>query len=145
MEGTVQDIRLFNTKILTPNNEEIIIPNSEVLGNKLVNYTTMPLRRVVIAFPVPYDSDIDAVREIILGCATAHPLAVASPAPAVVLDAYDSSAVRLSVRVWTLNENYWTVTNELKEILFNTLRDKGIEIPFDRLDVQLIGEGGKKA
>ena len=145
MEGTVQDIRLFNTKILTPNNEEIIIPNSEVLGNKLVNYTTMPLRRVLIAFPVPYDSDIDAVREIILGCATAHPLAVASPAPAVVLDAYDSSAVRLSVRVWTLNENYWTVTNELKEILFNTLRDKGIEIPFDRLDVQLIGEGGKKA
>ena len=145
MEGTVQDIRLFNTKILTPNNEEIIIPNSEVLGNKLVNYTTMPLRRVVIAFPVPYDSDIDAVREIILGCATAHPLVVASPAPAVVLDAYDSSAVRLSVRVWTLNENYWTVTNELKEILFNTLRDKGIEIPFDRLDVQLIGEGGKKA
>ena len=145
MEGTVQDIRLFNTKILTPNNEEIIIPNSEVLGNKLVNYTTMPLRRVVIAFPVPYDSDIDAVREIILGCAKAHPLAVASPAPAVVLDAYDSSAVRLSVRVWTLNENYWTVTNELKEILFNTLRDKGIEIPFDRLDVQLIGEGGKKA
>ena len=129
MEGTVQDIRLFNTKILTPNNEEIIIPNSEVLGNKLINYTTMPLRRVVIAFPVPYDSDIDAVREIILGCATAHPLAVASPAPAVVLDAYDSSAVRLSVRVWTLNENYWTVTNELKEILFNTLRDKGIEIP----------------
>ena len=145
MEGTVQDIRLFNTKILTYSNEEIIVPNSEVLGNKLVNYTTMPLRRVVIAFPVPYDSDIDAVREIILGCATAHPLAVASPAPAVVLDAYDSSAVRLSVRVWTLNENYWTVTNELKEILFNTLRDKGIEIPFDRLDVQLIGEGGKKA
>lgn len=148
MEGTVQDIRLFNTKILTPNNEEIIVPNSEVLGSKLVNYTTMPLRRIVIAMPVPYDSDIDAVRKIIIGCAEEHPLVVASPAPAVVLDSFDSSAVKLSVRVWALNENYWPVTNSLKEILFNTLRDNGIEIPFDRLDVQILNrenKGGENA
>ena len=56
-----------------------------------------------------------------------------------MLDAFDSSALKLSVRVWTLNENYWTVNNELKENLFNALREHGIEIPFDRLDVQLVG------
>ena len=62
-----------------------------------------------------------------------------------MLEAFDSSALKLSVRVWTLNENYWTVNNELKENLFNALREHGIEIPFDRLDVRLIGgdkEGG---
>lgn len=145
MDGLVQDIRLFNTKILTYSNEEIIVPNSEVLGSKLINYSTMPLRRVVLAVPVPYASDIGEVREIMLDCASAHPCVVSSPAPSVVLDAFDSSALKLSVRVWTLNENYWTVNNELKENLFNTLREHGIEIPFDRLDVQLIGgdkEGG---
>lgn len=145
MDGLVQDIRLFNTKILTYSNEEIIVPNSEVLGSKLINYSTMPLRRVVLAVPVPYASDIGEVREIMLDCASAHPCVVSSPAPSVVLDAFDSSALKLSVRVWTLNENYWTVNNELKENLFNALREHGIEIPFDRLDVQLIGgdkEGG---
>ena len=145
MDGLVQDIRLFNTKILTYSNEEIIVPNSEVLGSKLINYSTMPLRRVVLAVPVPYASDIGEVREIMLDCASAHPCVVSSPAPSVVLDAFDSSALKLSVRVWTLNENYWTVNNELKENLFNALREHGIEIPFARLDVQLIGgdkEGG---
>lgn len=145
MDGLVQDIRLFNTKILTYSNEEIIVPNSEVLGSKLINYSTMPLRRVALAVPVPYASDIGEVREIMLDCASAHPCVVSSPAPSVVLDAFDSSALKLSVRVWTLNENYWTVNNELKENLFNALREHGIEIPFDRLDVQLIGgdkEGG---
>lgn len=139
MDGLVQDIRLFNTKILTYSNEEIIVPNSEVLGSKLINYSTMPLRRVVLAVPVPYASDIGEVRKIMLACASAHPCVVSSPAPSVVLDAFDSSALKLSVRVWTLNENYWTVNNELKENLFNALREHGIEIPFDRLDVQLIG------
>ena len=139
MDGLVQDIRLFNTKILTYSNEEIIVPNSEVLGSKLINYSTMPLRRVVLAVPVPYASDIGEVRKIMLDCASAHPCVVSSPAPAVVLDAFDSSALKLSVRVWTLNENYWTVNNELKENLFNALREHGIEIPFDRLDVQLVG------
>ena len=145
MDGLVQDIRLFNTKILTYSNEEIIVPNSELLGSKLINYSTMPLRRVVLAVPVPYASDIGEVRKIMLDCASAHPCVVSSPAPSVVLDAFDSSALKLSVRVWTLNENYWTVNNELKENLFNALREHGIEIPFDRLDVQLIGgdkEGG---
>ena len=145
MDGLVQDIRLFNTKILTYSNEEIIVPNSEVLGSKLINYSTMPLRRVVLAVPVPYASDIGEVRKIMLDCASAHPCVVSSPAPSVVLDAFGSSALKLSVRVWTLNENYWTVNNELKENLFNALREHGIEIPFDRLDVQLIGgnkEGG---
>lgn len=139
MDGLVQDIRLFNTKILTYSNEEIIVPNSEVLGSKLINYSTMPLRRVVLAVPVPYASDIGEVRKIMLDCASAHPCVVSSPAPSVVLDAFGSSALKLSVRVWTLNENYWTVNNELKENLFNALREHGIEIPFDRLDVQLIG------
>lgn len=139
LEGLVQDIRLFNTKLLTYSNEEVIVPNSEVLGNKLINYTSMPLRRVVLAVPVPYASDIGEVRKIMLDCASAHPCVVSSPAPSVVLDAFGSSALKLSVRVWTLNENYWTVNNELKENLFNALREHGIEIPFDRLDVQLIG------
>ena len=62
MEGLVQDIRLFNTKIVTYSNETIIVPNSEVLGSKLINYSDMPLRRVVIDVPIPYSADVETVK-----------------------------------------------------------------------------------
>ena len=58
-DGLVQDIRLFNTKILTYSNEEIIIPNSEILSAELINYSSMPLRRVFIDVPVPYGTDLN--------------------------------------------------------------------------------------
>ena len=86
MEGLVQDIRLFNTKILTYSNETIIVPNSEVLGSKLVNYSDMPLRRVVIEIPVPYSADIDEVKALLLESVKGYENVVATPEPSVVLD-----------------------------------------------------------
>lgn len=62
-DGLVQDIRLFNTKILTYSNEEIIIPNSDILTTDVVNYSTMPLRRIVFSLPVPYTADISEVKK----------------------------------------------------------------------------------
>ena len=60
-DGLVQDIRLFNTKILTYDNNEVIIPNSDILSSEMINYSTMPLRRVVIDVPIPYGADIAEV------------------------------------------------------------------------------------
>ena len=62
-DGLIQDIRLFNTKILTYDNEEVIIPNNEILSTKIINYFSMPLRRVKIDFCVPYDTDIEKVKK----------------------------------------------------------------------------------
>ncbi len=153
-DGLVQDIRLFNTKILTYDNVEVIIPNSDILSSEMVNYSTMPLRRVVIDVPVPYDADIAAVKATVLNSLTSYRYSVSQPSPSVVLKAYKDSSLLFSARVWTQNEHYWDTLNDLYEIIFLDLHANGIDIPFNRLDVALLpsteaegadGKGARKA
>lgn len=159
-DGLVQDIRLFNTKILTYSNEEIIIPNSEILSTKMINYSAMPLRRVTIDVPIPYGSDIAEVKKILLECVSSYKYAVSTPEPSVILKSYQDSALLFSARCWTFNENYWDTLYDLYENIVNALTAHGLSIPFNRLDVQLLkdegsqgtvsvqkkdGRGGKKA
>ena len=137
LDGLVQDIRLFNTKILTYSNEEIIVPNSEVLGSKLINYSAMPLRRVVFDVPVPYGVDVAEVKAMLLDAVAAYKYTVTTPAPSVVLADYGESTLKFSVRAWGLTENYWALYYDLREIALNTLTEHGIEKPFNRLEVKL--------
>ena len=148
MEGLVQDIRLFNTKILTYSNETIIVPNSEVLGSKLVNYSDMPLRRVVIEIPVPYSADIDEVKAFLLESVKGYENVVATPEPSVVLDSYGDSAVKLSVRAWGTTEKYWDLYYDLRDILYKSMKEHGVSIPFSQLDVHVCDndrQGGANA
>ena len=137
LDGLVQDIRLFNTKILTYSNEEIIVPNSEVLGSKLINYSAMPLRRVVFDVPVPYGVDVAEVKAMLLEAVASYKYTVTTPAPSVVLADYGESTLKFSVRAWGLTENYWDLYYDLREIALNTLTEHGIEKPFNRLEVKL--------
>ena len=137
-DGLVQDIRLFNTKILRYNNEEVIIPNSQVLSSELINYSCMPIRRVVVDVPVPYDTNTEEVKKILLDAASSMPNIVSSPAPAVILKEYQSSALLYSVRVWTSFDYYWDTLFGLYEVLYNALMNQGIHIPFRQLDVHMI-------
>ena len=144
-DGLVQDIRLFNTKIVTYNNEEILIPNNQILGSTLINYSTMSLRRVVIEVPIPYSAELSEVKEILLSTLNSHQDVVKTPAPAVVLDGYGDSALKFKARAWTPNEKYWDTRASLFEMIFNNLREKGIEIPFNQLDVHLQRDEEKEA
>lgn len=137
MEGLVQDIRLFNTKILTYSNETIIVPNSEVLGSKLVNYSDMPLRRVVIEVGIPYSADADAVKALLLKEVKAYENTVETPEPSVVLADFGESALKLSVRAWGKTEKYWDLYFDLRDIIYQTLNEHNIRIPFNQLDVHL--------
>ena len=137
IEGLVQDIRLFNTKVLTYSNEEIIVPNSEVLGDKLINYSSMPLRRVVIEVPVPYGVNVAEVKAFLLEADAAYKYTVTTPAPSVVLAEYGESTLDFSVRAWGPTENYWDLYFDLREIILNALTEHGIDRPHNRLEVRL--------
>ena len=151
MEGLVQDIRLFNTKIVTYSNETIIVPNSEVLGSKLINYSDMPLRRVVIDVPIPYSADVETVKAFLLESVKAYENVVSTPAPSVVLSEYGDSAIKLSVRAWGTTEKYWNLYYDLRDILYKAMNDHNVSIPFNQLDVHVcdntttITTGGKSA
>ena len=137
---------MFNTKILTYSNEEIIIPNSEILSAELINYSAMPLRRVVIDVPVPYRCKIAEIRKLLLECVSDYKYVVSSPAPSVVLTEYGESALKISVRAWTPNDNYWDTLYDLQENIFTLLTEQGIEIPFNQLDVHIMNpdDGNKQ-
>lgn len=136
-DGLVQDIRLFNTKILTYSNEEIIIPNSDILTTDVVNYSTMPLRRIVFSLPVPYTADISEVKKVVLESIGSYKYVVQTPAPSVVLEDFGESTFKFSVRAWAPNENYWDTFYDLREIVYNALRERGMETPYNRLEISL--------
>lgn len=136
-DGLVQDIRLFNTKILTYSNEEIIIPNSDILTTDVVNYSTMPLRRIVFSLPVPYTADISEVKKVVLESIDSYKYVVQTPAPSVVLEDFGESTFKFSVRAWAPNENYWDTFYDLREIVYNALRERGMETPYNRLEISL--------
>lgn len=139
--GLVQDIRLFNTKILTYNNEAIIIPNSKVLGSELTNYSAMPLRRIVFDFSAPYNADVTKIKNIVLDGISKIPNVVATPAPSVVLAEYKESALGFSARIWVPNEFYWDGYFALRDVILTVFRENGIEIPYNRLEVSLRDNG----
>ena len=136
-DGLVQDIRLFNTKILTYSNEEIIIPNSDILTTDVVNYSTMPLRRIVFSLPVPYTADISEVKKVVLESIGSYKYVVQTPAPSVVLEDFGESTFKFSVRALAPNENYWDPVYDLREIVYNALRERGMETPYNRLEISL--------
>lgn len=143
-EGTVKEIRLFSTKLVTPDNLDIIVPNSAVLNSNLTNYSAMPLRRIDIEVPVPYDTDVEEVKKILTECLHADDRIVEIPAPMCRLKAYGESSLVYIVRAWVANSVFWDVKFDLQEGLFNALRRNGIEMPFNQMDVHLIANATKE-
>lgn len=127
MEGTVQDIRLFNTKILTFNNEEVIIPNSDILSQTLVNESNMPLRRVEIPFYISYTADADKVRAEILSGLIKSKIIVKSPAPFVIFDSFREMTVCCTAYAWAAVEDYSPAKRAVRETIYAAIRKHGAE------------------
>lgn len=141
-EGTVQDIRLFNTKILTFNNEEVIVPNSDVLSETLINESNRPLRRIELDFYISYSADAAAVRSRITELLNAQDGILSTPAPSVSFDAFGESTVRCTAYAWTVTENYSAAKSATKDIIYSVLREFGAEPSARRFNVSV--SGGKE-
>lgn len=147
--GTVREIKLFSVKITTTDNLTVIIPNSTVLGSVITNYSRMSLRRLEIVVPVSYDSDVDNVKAIVNKLIFADSRIASMPAPFFRLTEYGASSLNFTLRVWTDPGDFWNVKFDLLEAILREFRAKGVEIPYDQLDVHLVNpapaekEGGK--
>ncbi len=123
IEGTVQDIRLFNTKILTSNNEEVIVPNSDILSETLTNESTMPMRRVEINFYLPYSADAENVRGKMLKKFEENAYILETPAPQVSLDSFGEDTVACTAYAWSDCADYGKAKTAVKEIIYEVIRD----------------------
>ena len=140
LEGIVKSVNIFNTHIRTFDNKIVIVPNSSVVGNNIVNYDSLATRRVDIDLYVAYGSDLEKCKQVFSKTVEKMPLVLKVPTPVFVLSEYGDSSLVFSARVWTRKENYWTVKNALMEEYYKDMVNEGIEIPYNQLDVHIKDE-----
>ena len=141
-KGTVQKIDLIHTKLLTYDDTNVIIPNSRVTTAEVTNYTSHPEMRVIIKVPVSYTADIEETKQVLSAAAEKTPLILrdAAHTPQVRLEQFGESSLDFTVRCWCRFKDYWTVYYALTEAVKRALDENGILIPFNQLDVHLIGK-----
>ena len=135
--GTVSEIGIFYTTLVTGDNKTITVPNGLLSNATVVNYSTKGTRRVDMEFTASYNSDIDMVNKVMLTVAGANPKILKDPAPFAALIRQDSSALVFVLRVWCNSPDYWNVYFYLEESMKKAFDIKGIEIPFSQLDVHI--------
>ncbi len=146
--GTVQEIKLFQTVLLTPDNRRVLIPNSAIASSTLINYSAEDTRRVDFEIRVGYDANVEQVKSILVAIAQNHSLVLKDPAPMARLAEFGESALKLTFRVWCKSSDYWTVKFDLNEQVKIALDYSKIAIPFPQMDVhisetQRLGESQK--
>lgn len=135
--GTVEDIKLFYTHIITPDNKVIMIPNGTLSNNVIVNFSTKETRRVDATFGISYESDVELAKSVINKVIQANELILDNPAAFVEVGNLGNSSIDITVRVWTKNADYWTVNFYLIDEIRKGFVENGIEIPYNKLDVNL--------
>jgi len=128
--GVVKEIQIFVTKILTPNNKLVIIPNGILSNGNIINYTEEGKLRVDLTYGVSYDADIKQTKEVLLSVLTSNDKILKDPAPSVNVSELADSSVNFAVRPWCKPEHYWDVFFETTENVKNALDKAGIEIPY---------------
>lgn len=139
-EGIVREIKMVQTALSTPDNEEVVLPNSMVMSNSIVNRSSLPLCRAQVVVGVDYACDLKAAKDAVLRAATEHPLCVQTKErPAVVyITNLGDSAIEITLWAWTQEENLGPFRFALNEQVVENLRAANINIPFPQRDVHLI-------
>lgn len=135
--GTVTDISIFYTTLLTVDNRRLVIPNGTVSNASVTNYTAMPQRRVDLEFSVAYDSDAALVKRLILETAAQDPRFQKDPAPFARMTRMDASALVFTFRGWCETGDYWEVYFDLCERVKAAFDANGVAIPFPQMDVHV--------
>ena len=138
VSGTVHAIDLSYTAILTIDGKEIFVPNSQLSGTKIINYTILGRRRVDLNFTASYDAPTATVKRAIGEVLEDIPQIIAEPAPEIHLSDYQASSIQYVVRAWTTAADYWTVYYAIQEGVREAFDRHGVEMTYDHLNVHIL-------
>ncbi|MDE6107720.1 MAG: mechanosensitive ion channel family protein [Oscillospiraceae bacterium] len=138
ISGTVKEVRLAYTVLTTPDNKVIHIPNGEISGKTIVNYSANDTRRVDLSFTVSYDADPETVKGCIAQVAGEHNKVLFTPEPMIRVKGYGSSSIEYVVRVWCATGDYWDVFFDMQEQVKAAFDKAGVEMTYDHLNVHMI-------
>jgi len=132
VEGTVKQITVFNTKLTTFSNQAVVIPNGNLSNDKIINYSSEPIRRENLIIGISYSSNIQKAREVVLELCTndSRIIKEEEKMPAVLVNELAESSVDLAIRYWTNTDEFWPTRFEMVENIKRRFDEEGIEIPF---------------
>ena len=136
--GTVADIGLFYTKLATPDNKLVQLPNSTIVSANIINYSAQPTRRVEVKVSASYDAPTGQVIALLKKVAENHPLTLADPELMVHVDDYGDHAIRYVVRVWCATADYWTVYFDLMDGLKPAFDAAGVGMTYPHVNIHMV-------
>ncbi len=137
VEGIVKNIKIMTTKIVTRDQKEIIIPNSNVVNNKIINFNTSKYRRVDFRFTVAYDTNVELVKKIILRVINSCGEVLTDKEIFVAVDKLDQNGIELFGFAWCDNEDFFKVYFYVMEHVFNEFKRYDISIPYQQVEVRM--------
>lgn len=136
-EGTVEKVDLFYTKLITPDNRAISIPNGSLSNSAITNVSAFDTRRVDVAFGIGYGEDVEKAKALLLDIAKNDEAVLSNPETVAVTTELAASQVTITVRAWCKSGDYWAVNSRIMENGKKVLDANGIEIPFEQLQVHI--------
>lgn len=135
--GTVVEISVVYTELLTPDNKRITLPNGTLTNSVIKNYSSEKLRRVDLSFNVAYDSNDETVKSLIGDVIKANSKALQDPQPFISVSEHSANSLVYAVRIWCENADYWNVYFDVIEGVKSAFDKNGISIPYPQMDVHI--------
>ncbi len=142
--GTVHEISLNHTKLITADGSLIMLPNKELANSKMLNYTVLGRRRITRTITASYDAPTDVVKAACYQALERTPGILEDPAPSVYLTDYQSSAIQYTIYCWSTPEDFLNVSFTLGEALRDTFQEAHVEMTYDHLNIHIIEDSDKK-
>jgi len=137
VSGTIEQVQILTTILTTPDNKQIIVPNSQIMDSIITNYSAKDTRRVDMVVGVSYSDDLDKVRKTLEELVAADERILADPACKIAVSQLADSSVNFIVRPWVKAADYWPVMFEMTEAIKKRFDQEGISFPFPQQDVHL--------
>lgn len=138
--GTVEEIHFMNTTLLTPDNKRVVIPNSHITTNNLINYTAQKQRRIDFKFSIGYGDDISLAKQAVAKANLECPYTINDPAPRIAVGGHGDNSIRIDALLWCKSEDYWSAYYDMYERVKTEFDKAGIHIPYNQLDVHITKE-----
>lgn len=140
VSGVVEQIGIFYTTVVTPDNKTAHIPNGSITNSNIINYNQKEFRRLDLEYTISYEADFKLAQKIIKDIIMSNDKVMKDKDIVVRMGRQDSSSIVIFVRVWTHSDNYFNLSYDLNEEIKSKFDEYNIEIPFNQLDIHLKGE-----
>lgn len=137
ISGSVEQVQILTTVLTTPDNKQVIVPNSQIMNSVITNYSHKDKRRIDMVIGVSYGDDLDKVRSALEDLVSADERILQDPPCIIAVSALADSSVNFVVRPWVKTADYWGVHFALTEAIKKRFDKEGISIPFPQQDVHL--------